>query len=127
MWWDFNNRFAASLPMNLPVKKFKNQLRFDRIMATRLWSHFLAHPVQSVTHGVTNSSLSHNCHKKIMSKSIYLQNWKTCLHFLSFPSCEVKNAQILTAPLLTLAISAIKRSNEGNENIYRRKLSQLLQ
>jgi len=26
-------------------KKFGNQLRFDRIIAKRLWSHFLTHPV----------------------------------------------------------------------------------
>jgi len=43
----FNNDFTANLPRNLPVKKFENRLKFERIMATSLWHHFLAHPVRS--------------------------------------------------------------------------------
>ena len=39
----FNNHFTANLPVNLPVKKFVNLLRFDRIMAVSSWPHFLAH------------------------------------------------------------------------------------
>jgi len=30
-------------------KEFENWLRFDRIMVTSLWPHFLAHPVESTT------------------------------------------------------------------------------
>ena len=43
----FNNDFTANLPRNLPVKKFENRLKFERIMATSLWHHFLVHPVRS--------------------------------------------------------------------------------
>jgi len=38
----FNNHFTTNLPVNLPVKKFVNLLRFDRIMAVSSWPHFLA-------------------------------------------------------------------------------------
>jgi len=41
----FNIRLSANLPGNLPVKKFINRLRIDRIMVMSLWSRFLAHPV----------------------------------------------------------------------------------
>jgi len=36
---------TATLPRNLPVKKFENRFRFGRIMAMSLWPRFLAHPV----------------------------------------------------------------------------------
>jgi len=36
----FNNDFTANLPRNLPVKRFENRLKFDRIMATSFWPHF---------------------------------------------------------------------------------------
>ena len=39
---------TANLLRNLPVKKFLNRLRFDRIMVTSLWSRFLAHPVGGI-------------------------------------------------------------------------------
>ena len=35
-----NNHFTANLPRDLLVKKFEDRLRFDRIIAMRLWSHF---------------------------------------------------------------------------------------
>jgi len=38
--------FSANLPGNLLVKKLVNRLRYDRIMAVSLWSHFLAHLVE---------------------------------------------------------------------------------
>jgi len=41
----FNIHLTANLPRNLPVKFFKNQLTFDRIMVMSLWLRFLAHPV----------------------------------------------------------------------------------
>jgi len=41
----FISHFTANLPRTLVVKKFWKTLRFDRIMAMSLWSHFLAHPV----------------------------------------------------------------------------------
>jgi len=42
----FNNHFSANLPGNLLVKKLVNRLRYDRIIAVSLWSHFLAHLVE---------------------------------------------------------------------------------
>jgi len=42
------NQFTANLLGNLPVKKIVNRLKFDRIMAMRLWPHILAHPVDSL-------------------------------------------------------------------------------
>ena len=44
-----SNQFAANLPRNLLVKRIENRLRFDRIMATSLWSHILAHSSCNVT------------------------------------------------------------------------------
>jgi len=41
----FNIHLTANLIRNLPVKKFVNRLRFDRIMATSLWPRFLVHPI----------------------------------------------------------------------------------
>jgi len=41
----FNIRATANLPRNLPVKKFVNPLRTDRLMVMSLWPCFLAHPV----------------------------------------------------------------------------------
>ena len=40
----FSQHFTVNLPRNLSVKKIVNQLRFDRIMATSLWPHFLGPP-----------------------------------------------------------------------------------
>jgi len=41
----FNTHLTANLPGNLPVKKFLNRLRIDRIMVMSLWSRFLARSV----------------------------------------------------------------------------------
>jgi len=41
----FDIHLTANFPRNLPVKKFLNRLRIDRIMVMSLWPHFLAHPV----------------------------------------------------------------------------------
>jgi len=41
----FNIHLTANLLRNLPVKKFVNRLRLDRIMVMSLWPRFLAHPV----------------------------------------------------------------------------------
>jgi len=41
----FNIHLTANLSRNLPLKKFVNRLRFDRIMVMSLWPRFLAHPV----------------------------------------------------------------------------------
>ena len=41
----FDIRLSANLPGNLPVKKFINRLRIDRIMVMSLWSRFLARSV----------------------------------------------------------------------------------
>ena len=44
-----SNQFAANLPRNLLVKRIENRLKIDRIMATSLWSHILAHSSCNVT------------------------------------------------------------------------------
>jgi len=36
----FNMDLTANLPRNLPIKKFVNRLRFDRIMVMTLWPRF---------------------------------------------------------------------------------------
>ena len=42
----FSMHLTANLPGNLPVKKFLNRLRIDRIMVASLWLRFLAYPVR---------------------------------------------------------------------------------
>jgi len=42
--------FDIHLTANLPVQKFVNRLRVDRIMVMSLWSRFLAHPVYPDMH-----------------------------------------------------------------------------
>jgi len=41
----YNNVFIANFLENLPVKKIKNRLRFDRVSAKRLVSSFLGHGI----------------------------------------------------------------------------------
>jgi len=43
----FNMHLTANLRKNLPVKKFVNRLRFNRIMVMSLWSRFLAQTVHT--------------------------------------------------------------------------------
>jgi len=47
-----DNDFTSNLPRNLPVKKFENRLRFDKIMATSLWLQFFFSPPSSQSIGI---------------------------------------------------------------------------
>ena len=40
----FDIHLTANLPRNLPVKKFCNRLRFDRVMVVSLWPRFFDPP-----------------------------------------------------------------------------------
>jgi len=44
----FNNQFTENLLRNLLWKDFENRLRFDRIMAMRLWSDFFGPPYMQI-------------------------------------------------------------------------------
>jgi len=45
----FSNHFSANSSEESLCEKIANRLRFDRIMAMRLWPHFLAHPVYKLS------------------------------------------------------------------------------
>jgi len=49
----FDIHLTANLRRDLPVKKFLNRLRIDRIMVICLWPRFLAHPADMQRNYVT--------------------------------------------------------------------------
>ena len=51
-------------------EKIENRLRFDRIMATRLWPRFLAHPVSYVSHLFIDALCMHLAAASILSGNI---------------------------------------------------------
>ena len=62
--------FAANLTRYLPVKKFVNRLKLDKIMATSLWTHFNGSPCTSTAIDVTQR----NYNDIIMNKSTALND-----------------------------------------------------
>ena len=64
----FNNQFTNNLLRNLHWKDFVNRLRFERIMAMRLWPHFFGPPYTQIT--------PTNQHASCASGWVWIPSWQ---------------------------------------------------